>query len=395
MQARLGIATSLYASLRWKHEPTAQHCLRVALSVSGWAELMNLPPAVRDEIELASLLHDIGKVGVLDSILSKPGALNAQEAAIMECHWLMGEQILRGSCAAQGVLDIVRYARGWFDGKRGHVDKLGDDLPLGSRMLAVVDAFDSMTTDHVFRRAMPVERAFDELYRCAGTQFDPDLVAVFSKLFENDPMAMQAAAAQRWLSELLPEVIDGQWRRGQMSATKALPTLDNVFQQRLIDTMHDAVVFVDANLQVTQWNHGAERLTGISGQGILSTTFQPSMVGLTDERQVPITDKECPLAQAVQGGVQSMRRLHVNGRGGRTTAVDAQAVPVVDEQGVVVGLSLLLHDVSDEISLEQRCQNLHDMATQDPMTKVANRAEFDRVLAEFVKAHRETKRPCA
>jgi diguanylate cyclase (GGDEF)-like protein len=395
VQARLGIATSLYASLRWKHEPTAQHCLRTALSASGWAELMNLPPAVRDEIELAALLHDIGKIGVLDSILTKPGALNAQEAAIMECHWLMGEQILRGSCASAGVIDIVRYTRGWFDGKRGHIDRHGDDLPLGARMLAVVDAFDSMTTDHVFRRAMSVERAFDELYRCAGTQFDPDLVAVFSKLFESDPLAMQAAAARRWLSELLPEVIEAQWRRGQMTGTQALPSTDSMFQQRLIESMHDGVIFVDANLQVLQWNHGAERLTGIPGKGILSSTFLPSTIGMADEHQSPIGDKNCPLAQAVREGVQWVRRLHINGRGGRPTAVDAQAVPVVDDQGLVVGLTLQLHDVSDEISLEQRCQNLHDMATQDPMTKVANRAEFDRVLAEFVKAHRDTKRPCA
>lgn len=107
---------------------------------------------------------------------------------------------------------------------------------------------------------------------------------------------------------------------------------------------------------------------------------------MSDERQRPIADKDCPLAQAAAGGVQWMRRLHVNGRGGRIVAVDAQAVPVVDSDGVVVGVSLLMHDVSEEITLEERCQNLHNMATRDPLTQVANRAEFDRVQAEFVKA---------
>ncbi len=395
VQARLGIASSLYTALRWKHEPTAQHCLRTALCCSGWAEMMDLPPLMRDELELAALLHDIGKIGVLDSILCKPGSLNAQEAAIMDCHWLMGEQVLRGSSASSGVLDIVRYSRGWFDGKRGHCDLHGDDLPLGARMLAVADAFDSMTTDHIFRRAMSAQRAFDELFRCAGTQFDPDLVAIFAKLFERDPMAMQSAAARRWLGELSPQFIEQQWRRGEVGAAAPIPTLDALFQQRLIDSMHDAVIFVDAHRKVLRWNEGAERLTGLSGSGILSRNFIPSLIGMSDERQKAIADKDCPLAQAAAGGVQWMRRLHINGRGGKIVAVDAQAVPVVDSDGVVVGVSLLMHDVSEEITLEERCQNLHDMATRDPLTQVANRAEFDRVQAEFVKAHRETKRPCA
>lgn len=395
IQARLGIATSLYTALRWKHEPTAQHCLRVALCCSGWAEMMSLPPVVRDELELAALMHDVGKVGVLDQILAKPGTLHPQEAAIMDCHWLMGEQILRGSCASSGVIDIVRYARAWFNGKRGNCDLSGDDLPLGSRLLSIVDAFDSMTTDQVFRRAMSVQRAFDELYRCAGTQFDPDLVAVFSKFFEKDPLAMQAIAAKRWLGELNPQVIEQQWRRGRVAAVPALRNTESMFHQRLFDTMRDAVIFVDANMNVTQWNSGAERLTGISGKSMAARTFVPSLIGLCDEHQKAIDDRDCPLARILKGEAQWLRRLNLGGRNGKSIAVDAHAVPVLDSEGVVIGASLLMHDASSEISLEQRCQNLHDMATRDPMTQVANRAEFDRVLNEFVGAHCDTKRPCS
>jgi diguanylate cyclase (GGDEF)-like protein/PAS domain S-box-containing protein len=394
-EARLGIASSLFTALRWKHEPTAQHSLRVALSCSGWAEMMGLPGELHTDLELAALLHDIGKIGVLDAILCKPGALSPQESAIMDCHWLMGEQILRGSCASEPILETVRYSRSWFDGSRGISDRRGDDLPLASRMLAVVDAFDSMTTDQIYRRALSVQRAFDELYRCAGTQFDPDLVTVFSKLFEKDPQAMQARAAKRWLSTLSPELVNGQWRRGEVQTSFGLLTSDMLFQQKLLDHMQDGVIFVDAAGKVMFWNHGAERLTGISGKSMKQRLFVPSLIQMQDDQQQPIADADCPVLNALRSGTQLSRRFQIADREGRPIAVDTQIAPVVDAAGLCIGLTLLLHDISSELSLEQRCESLHDKATKDALTQVANRAEFDRVLAEFVKAHRETKRPCS
>jgi diguanylate cyclase (GGDEF)-like protein len=395
-EARLGVASSLYTAMRWKHEPTAQHCLRTALCCSGWSVLMSLPADIRDDLEVAALLHDIGKIGVLDGILCKPAGLNAQEGAIMDCHWLMGEQVLRAGCASPGAIEVMRYARAWFDGRRGNLDKTGDDLPLGSRMLAIADAFDSMTTDQIYRRAMSAQRAFDELFRCAGTQFDPDLVTVFSKLFEKDPLAMQQAAAERWLTSLSPEGVQKGWRSGQATGGDFGPlSQDALFQQKLVDNMNDAVIFVDANLKVVCWNRGAERLTGISAAGMTQRLFLPSALKLCDETNTPIGDADCPMAIVVRTGVQFVRRLHIGGRGGKSLPVDAHASPVVDAAGTVVGMTLLMHDVSPEISLEQRCQNLHELATRDPLTQAANRAEFDRVQAEFIKAHRDDKRPCS
>ena len=93
--------------------------------------------------------------------------------------------------------------------------------------------------------------------------------------------------------------------------------------------------------------------------------------------------------------MQWIRRFVVAGRGGREVSVNAHAVPVVGSDAIIHGLTLLLHDVSPEISLEQRCRSLHELATKDPLTQVANRAEFDRVHELFVAAHRESNRPCA
>ena len=98
---------------------------------------------------------------------------------------------------------------------------------------------------------------------------------------------------------------------------------------------------------------------------------------------------------AISSGVQSLRRLTVWGRNGRCVAVDSHVIPVIGGDGNTQGAILLLHDASSEISLEQRCQSLADKASRDPLTQVANRAEFDRVHAMFVTAHQQQQVPCA
>lgn len=395
VQVRLGLAGSLYQALRAKHAPTAQHCLRVALGCSAFALKIGMSGVQRDELEVAALLHDVGKVGVPDAILLKPDALDDQEADVMERHWLMGVDILRGCCASQTALDTIIYSRCWYDGSANRIDLVGEKLPFGSRMLAIIDAFDAMMSDHVYRRSLSLERAFNELYRAAGTQFDPSLVMLFIKLYENDQFQVQQEVVRRWLRELDPEVINAQWKRGETKRWAAGHNAADLFQQKLLDHMHDAVVFIDHSLRITLWNRGAERLTGVTGESVTDRIWAPSMLRIRDEQGRLIRDEECPVAQAMRGGVQWLRRLSVKGRGDNEVPVDAHAIPVVSSSGTTHGLTLLLHDASSEISLEERCQSLHEQATRDPLTQVANRAEFDRTHALFVAAHLENDRPCS
>ncbi|HVA47667.1 MAG TPA: diguanylate cyclase [Pirellulales bacterium] len=395
IEARLGIASSLYRALRWKHEPTARHCLRVTLGCSSWSIELGLSAEERDRIELAALLHDIGKIGVPDNIITKPGPLTPQDAAVMDAHWPMGQEILRSSCASPGVLDIVAAAASWFDGSKSHVERPNAELPLGGRMLAIVDAFDAMMTDHVYRRAFSRERAFNELYRCAGTQFDPELVKLFTESRDFDHVKLRETVARRWLHELEPETANRQWRHNETSLPEAAPQPVPLFQQRLLASMYDAVIFIDGTAKIIEWNRGAERLTGISGASVYQRAWLPSVVELTDEQGVRFEDENCPVTYALRTGVQWLRRLRVRGRGNRELAVDAHAIPVVCADGITRGLVLVLHDVSSEISLEARCENLKEKAAQDPLTQLANRAEFDRVHTRFVAAHVETHLPCS
>ncbi len=393
-QVRLGIASSLFAALRSKHAPTAGHSMRVAIGCSAWTQAMKMPDNERDCLEVAALLHDVGKIGIPDHILQKPSSLSPDEMAIMEHYPKLGVEIL-GCSAPPEMLDVIKYASAWYNGSKPGYDKKGKDIPLGARILAIVDAFDAMTTDHVYRRAMSRERALVELFEYSGKQFDPELIRQFSDLHEKCHIDLHARVSQRWLEALAPDMANQQFKLNPTSVKTEQLMSQTLFQQKLLDHMHDGVVFVDSQLKIFLWNQGAERLSGITSNAAYQRPWSPSLVQMRDERGSIVPDDACPVATAIKIGVQSLQRLSIAGRDGQDAPIDLHAIPVVGRDGTNYGATLLLHDASSETTLEQRCQNLHSQATKDPMTQVANRAEFDRVHALFIQAHRESNLPCS
>ena len=357
--------------------------------------MMDLKDEERDAVEVAALLHDIGVIGVPDQILLKPGPLDRDESRAVELARQMTLDILQSACAEPLILQIVENVGAWHDGSKGRYRVKADKIPRGARMISIVEAFDSMTTDQVFRSAMSLERAVAELFAFAGTQFDPELVQQFAQLVAEDQTRIRREVAGRWLHKLDPETVNSFWELNTSPTRPRRSDAESPFEGRLLENMHDAVVFIDASLRVSFWNHGAERLTGISNSSVCHRQWSSELLKMQSEKGDAITVEDCPVANAIYSGVQSLRRLTVSGRSGAPVAVDTHTIPVVTNDGTALGAILLLHDASSEISLEKRCQNLHEKATKDPMTQVANRAEFDRVLELFVNTHRQQQVPCS
>ncbi|HVT30018.1 MAG TPA: diguanylate cyclase [Lacipirellulaceae bacterium] len=396
VQARLGMASGLHAALRAKHPPTATHSLRVALSCSSWAAVLQLDDESRDLLEVAALLHDVGKIGVPDKVLLKPGRLTPDETALMGRHAALTTEVLASCGAPQSLIEIVHYSRAWYNNTRGPKDRQGDELPLASRMLSIADAFDSMTTDQLYRPARSRERAMAELFEFAGTQFDPELVRQFQLLFSLNQNLLTDKLARRWLQRLPKDGAGVPWNivEYEQSGAPADPT-PSLFETKLIDNMHDGVVFVDSQATILLWNTGVERLTGVSSAAACGRTLLPSLVDMCNGREQRIANEDCPVAHAIATGVQWLGRVSIMGRQGRHVAVDLHAIPVRSNDGAIHGATVLLHDVSSETSLEEKCQALHAQVAKDPMTQVANRAEFDRMLNNFVAAHQESNLPCS
>jgi len=136
------------------------------------------------QVARAADLHDVGKLAVPDAILNKAGPLDDAEWGFMRQHTIVGDRILSAAPALEPVAKLVRASHERYDG-RGYPDRLaGDDIPLGARIVAVCDAYHAMTSDRPYRRAMPAQNALLELRRCAGLQFDPDVVKAFCQLVD-------------------------------------------------------------------------------------------------------------------------------------------------------------------------------------------------------------------
>lgn len=170
-------ARDLLLQVLHEREPDLEYHVReVAELASATAHRLGLHPGAADEVARAAELHDVGKTAIPDVILHKPGPLDEEEWGFMRRHTLLGERILAAVPALRGVAALVRSSHERFDG-RGYPDRLsGAEIPLGSRILFVCDAFHAMTSDRPYQRAMTHAEAQVELRRGAGTQFDPAVV---------------------------------------------------------------------------------------------------------------------------------------------------------------------------------------------------------------------------
>ncbi len=178
-QHLVNILKTLVLTIQARDSYTKRHSERVTEIALEIAEEMGTPQEVKDALAFGGFLHDIGKIGVKDTILLKPGRLTDEEFQEIKKHPIIGDSIVEplGSYPQERL--IIRHHHERFDGK-GYPDGLsGDKIPLTARILAVADTYDSMTTTRPYRKGLPHEVAIEEIKRCSGTQFDPEVARAF------------------------------------------------------------------------------------------------------------------------------------------------------------------------------------------------------------------------
>jgi diguanylate cyclase (GGDEF)-like protein len=181
--ARLRAAASLAHAVDARDAYTGSHSYMVGELAARVAKRMGLDSEAIELTRLAGSLHDLGKLAIPEEILRKPGPLNEAERLVLERHPQIGYRML-DSLGVEPVATWVLHHHERWDGNGYPEQKAGPEIPLGARILFVADAYDAMTTDRVYRGRLSHDRAIAELERCAGTQFDPDVVAAFREEFD-------------------------------------------------------------------------------------------------------------------------------------------------------------------------------------------------------------------
>ena len=174
-------------TLETKDCQTNRHSERLVGSSDAVAAVLGLDADERFSVRIGACLHDVGKVGVPEALLRKPGPLSADEQAIMRLHPDIGAAILEDIDTWSDVRQIVRHHHEWWDGSGYPLGLARTDIPLGARIVSVVDAFDVMTNDRPYAPARPVDFAVRELQQQSGTQFDPDAVEAFVEILGAAP----------------------------------------------------------------------------------------------------------------------------------------------------------------------------------------------------------------
>ena len=177
----LGAIEALVFALEAKDKYTAGHSRRVTEIAVAIGRELGIPSDDIEDLRWGGLLHDVGKIAVDQLIQNKPGKLTPEEYEHIMIHAHVGAGIVK-PVVNEKVVEMIEHHHDHYDGSGLHQVVAGKDIPLGARVLAVADAFDAMTSDRPYRSAMSVEKALNEIRRCAGTQFDPIVAAVFLKI---------------------------------------------------------------------------------------------------------------------------------------------------------------------------------------------------------------------
>ncbi len=394
-----GIRT-LAATVDAKDSYTHGHSERVAAYARAIALTLELPQLDVETIELAGLLHDIGKIGVPDAVLQKPGRLDPDERTLIEQHADLGARILSDNPALMPLIPLVRHHHERYDGGGYPSGLRGEEIPLGAAIICVADTFDTMTTDRPYRRAPGMEEARREIVRCGGQQFDPRVVTAF----------LRASASPGWL--LAPHQRATEQSHGLAVASQAVDVNTRAmrivyqiaqlrgssielpaFLRRVVELLRRELGTRSVDIYIVERGSGA--LVGQIGItpdiGPITLPVGQGLVGWVAEHQVAVRLDDVR---------EDARPLIINGWPARSEL----AVPLLSE-GRIIGvlnaestrvaafdvedttlLTIIAGQLAQVIEVAQLHDEVQQIARLDGLTGVANHRHFyerlEKMLAE-------------
>jgi diguanylate cyclase (GGDEF)-like protein/putative nucleotidyltransferase with HDIG domain/PAS domain S-box-containing protein len=365
------ILRKLLTTLRFRDPVTVQHSRRVSKLAVGIARHLRWEDADLRRLEVAALLHDIGKIGVPDNVLFKPGKLNHDESDLMALHHRVSVDVLQAARVHPDVVQIISQSRDFSWGAARTPGLAPGSLTQGARLLSVADAYDSLRSDQAYHKSKSHDDTMKILLENAGTQFDGNMINALARWasacglnncrdYQAENQPPEAAAAQS----------DPEERRDA-------DVLSRIFSHLyLLENLYDGFYVVDADLRFVVWNDGVHRLVGLPADRLLDRVWTSHTICYADADGRELTDRELPLRQAQESGKATSRHVKIMDAAGSWRDIELQSVPLIDDAGRLRGVAEMLRDnLRSDVEPRQH-REMQRAANRDPLTGVANRNEL-------------------
>lgn len=377
------VLRSLLGALHYRDVGTLRHSRRVALLAAGLAHHLGWEGRHLRVLEVAALLHDVGKIGVPDNVLYKPGKLSAEEVELMDLHHGIGLNVLQACRVDPEVLRIVDQAHRAYSVKDTD-ERVIRDVHIGARILAVADAYESLCTEQVYRVAKPHEEIMNLLMAESGKQFDGNVVNSLARWVQQDglPFAAQTAELNGAGSQRAPFSLE--------EAAESMALCQIFSYLYMLESLYDGFYVVDAERKFIVWNRGLERLVNRPASAMLGKEWSPSLFN------VPNTDRSAGASgkivsshdQALEAKKSQVFQLTYQKPDLSSVQLELQTVPLIDGHGRTHGVAEIVRNLSRK-SHAPEFNQLKLQASRDALTSVANRGELEKQLRLLFEQYNE------
>ncbi|MFO1019480.1 MAG: diguanylate cyclase [Planctomycetales bacterium] len=378
----------LLMTLQMRDERTARHSRRVAMLATGVAQQLGWSPEQLRQLETAALLHDIGKIGVPDSILNKPGELSHNEADLINLFQSVGCSVLQACRIPASVIRILQTHRMFCSPGADVLRRTGSDIPLGARILAVADAYDSLGTEQVYRKAKKHEQIMEVLREHSGQQFDGNVVNTLERWFENekgqtnvqssfDPLISFDSLDARTDDELL-----------------LVSIINQIFSHLyLLHELYDGFTLVDSDMRYVVWSLGLELSLGYCPEEMLGQLWSQRKLACANLEGEPLKEGEDPLLQVIESHSSVNSHLKVRHKDGSYRQLDLQCIPLCDDEGRLHGVAEIFLNPMAPSRQGREIQQLRMAANCDALTSVLNRGSLETQMALALESARRPENP--
>lgn len=377
-----GACAMLLRTMKIRDPGIILHGQRIGTIARGIATLLGWEDAQRAELELAALLHDLGKIGVPESILRKPGKLSSEEYDYVSLYHHASTSLLQALHVDVGLVGMLAMLHRNFDGAGVEAEGSGavHELPLGPRILAVADAYDSLSSPKSYRRGMTHDEVLKILNEQSGSRYDGNVVRTLNRWFQSDGDQLFALTDQFGESGM-PSAMSDDERNEMVVLTQIL----NILYQ--FHTLYDGFFILDANQNYCVWSDGMRTLSEKSVEQTAGRSWQPNDVRLSPITQTDKDDlspKEEIVPQVLRNGRAQFASRVCTIDDGRQVSVDVYTMPITDGPNRVNGVVQLFRCKGGVRRQSREYVELKLAATRDALTGVANRGQLETQLRHLL-----------